>query len=89
VGRRLTAWEDGTPVAAAMAKAIAGRAARLVAKHCQQVLAGIGFTDEHEFHTYFRRVLLLDALLGDARSLTKAQGAELLRTRELPGMLPL
>jgi hypothetical protein len=83
------AWDDGSPLAAGMAKAIAGRAARLVAKHCQQVLAGIGFTDEHEFHTYFRRVLLLDALLGDARSLTKAQGAELLRTRQLPAMLPL
>lgn len=83
------AWEDGSAVAAAAAKAIAGRSARLVAKHCQQVLAGIGFTTEHPLHTFVRRALVLDRLLGDARSLTRAMGEELLRTRQLPPMLPL
>ena len=31
--------------------------------HCQQVLAGIGFTTEHPLHRYVRRVLVLDELL--------------------------
>jgi len=83
------AWEDGTPLGAAVAKAVAGRSARVVAKHSQQVLAGIGFTLEHPFHVHLRRALVLDRLFGDAKSLTKAMGEELLRTRRLPPMLPL
>jgi alkylation response protein AidB-like acyl-CoA dehydrogenase len=85
----LGAWDDGSPLAAAVAKAVAGRNARLVARHCQQVLAGIGFTSEHRLPGYVRRVLVLDRLLGDARSLTAAVGAELLRTRRVPSLLPL
>lgn len=83
------AWEDGSPLAAAIAKATAGRGAQLVARHCQQVLAGIGFTSEHPFHRYARRALVLDRLLGDARSLTRQTGEELLRSRRLPAILPL
>jgi hypothetical protein len=53
----------------------AGRAgARTAARHCQQVLAGIGFTTEHEFHLYVRRVLVLDELFGSSRSLTRSSG---------------
>lgn len=73
-----------SPLPAAMAKALAGRNARMVARHCQQILAGVGFTDEHDFHHYFRRVLTLDGLLGDARTLTRELGEELLRNRRLP-----
>src|SRR5205807_417477 len=69
--------------------ATAGRSARTVARHCQQVLAGIGFTAEHPFHRYLRRTLVLDGLLGDSRSLTKQLGDDLLRTRELPPLPPL
>lgn len=83
------AWEEGTNLGAAAAKAVAGRSARTVARHCQQVLAGIGFTAEHPLHRYVRRVLVLDGLLGDAKTLTWAMGEELLRTRRLPPMLPL
>jgi hypothetical protein len=83
------AWLDGTPGTAAIAKAVAGRAAQLGAKHCQQVLAGIGFTAEHPLHRYIRRVLVLDRLLGDTRGLTRALGEEVLSTRQLPPMLPL
>ncbi|MEX2293907.1 MAG: acyl-CoA dehydrogenase family protein [Acidimicrobiales bacterium] len=83
------AWDDGSSLAAAAAKAIAGRSARLVARHAQQVLAGIGFTTEHPLHRYVTRVLVLDGLLGDARSLTRSLGGELLRARQLPAMLPL
>ncbi|MEU5879196.1 acyl-CoA dehydrogenase family protein [Spirillospora sp. NPDC047279] len=81
--------DPGSAPLAAMAKAVAGRNARTVARHCQQVLAGVGFTDEHDFHHYFRRVLTLDGLLGDARTLTRGLGEELLRTRRLPVAPPL
>ncbi len=49
------AWEEPAPVLAAMAKGMAGQGARTAAKHCQQVLAGIGFTAEHPFHRFYRR----------------------------------
>ena len=59
------------------------------ARHCQQVLAGIGFTTEHDLHRYVRRTLVLDGLFGDARSLTEQIGAGLLATRRLPAITPL
>jgi alkylation response protein AidB-like acyl-CoA dehydrogenase len=83
------AWLDGSPESAAMAKALAGRGARTAARHCQQVLAGIGFTTEHDLHRYIRRVFVLDEIFGSARSLTRELGDDLLATRELPPLLPL
>ena len=83
------AWDDGTPFTAAMAKAVAGRSARTVSRHCQQVLAGIGFTTEHDLHLYVRRVIVLDRMLGDSRSLTRLLGEDLLARRTLPSILPL
>jgi hypothetical protein len=83
------AWLEPTPQSASIAKAVNGRGARTAARHCQQVLAGIGFTTEHPLHRYIRRVLVLDELLGPARSLTRALGEDVLRTRELPPLLPL
>lgn len=63
--------------AAALAKAAAGRAALVTARHCQQVLGGTGFTAEHEFHRHYRRILVLDGLLGSSRDLTREAGATL------------
>jgi acyl-CoA dehydrogenase-like protein len=83
------AWLDRSPVTASMAKATAGRSARTVSKHGQQVLAGIGFTTEHDLHRYVRRILVLDQLFGSSTILTKQFGEELLATRELPRLLPL
>jgi hypothetical protein len=83
------AWEDGTPSSARYAKAIAGTSARTVARHAQQVLAGIGYTTEHSFHRYLRRVLVLDQLLGSSKTLTREIGEELLQARAVPPMLPL
>lgn len=83
------AWEDGSAQTAMMAKAIAGRAARMAARHCQQVLAGMGFTTEHRLHRYVRRVLLLDELFGSARSLTAMLGRQVLADGHLPSALPL
>src|SRR3954453_11810302 len=83
------AWADQSPLAAALAKAIAGRAACTVGKHAQQVLGGMGFTTEHPLHQYVRRTLALDQLLGDSRRLTTHVGEQILRSQRLPAMLPL
>ena len=83
------AWLDGSPATAAMAKAVAGREARIASKHCQQVLAGIGFTTEHPLHRHVRRTLVLDGLFGTANSITAAFGRDLLAERRLPPLLPL
>lgn len=82
-------WRDPSPQMAAMAKAVAGHCARTASRHCQQVLAGVGFTTEHALHRYVRRVLVLDELFGSARALTKQLGDDLLTTRQLPPLLPL
>ncbi len=82
------AWEDPR-VYGAMAKSFAGRQALLVARHCQQVLAGIGFTAEHPFHRYVRRAIVLDQLLGAGTLLTRRLGAEILSTGTLPPAFPL
>jgi alkylation response protein AidB-like acyl-CoA dehydrogenase len=83
------AREEPSPELAAIAKALAGRGGLTAARHCQQVLAGIGFTAEHSFHRYFRRILLLDQLFGSAHSLTAELGHALLESRRLPALLPL
>jgi hypothetical protein len=83
------AWIEHSPVTAAMAKALAGRGARTAARHCQQVLAGIGFTTEHPLHRYVRRVLVLDQMFGSSKLLTKELGEQLLAARRLPALLPL
>ena len=83
------AWLDSSRDSAAMAKAVAGREARTAAKHCQQVLAGIGFTTEHDLHRYVRRALVLDELFGSARTLTAELGRGVLATGGLPRPLPL
>jgi hypothetical protein len=59
---------------ALLAKAAAGRAALAAARHCQQVLGGIGFTAEYGLHKHVRRTLVLDGLLGSARELTLEAG---------------
>jgi hypothetical protein len=85
------AWELSSPdtALAAMAKALAGRSVRTVARHCQQVLAGIGFTTEHDLHRFVRRTIVLDQLLGAGSVLTRRLGAEVLATKVLPASLPL
>ncbi len=82
------AWENSDPVTCALAKSYAGRSARTVARHCQQVLAGIGFTAEHPFHHHFRRAVVLDQLLGGS-ALTRSLGADLLAGRRPVPVLPL
>ena len=80
------AWEMPTTTAATVAKALAGRAASTVARHAQQVLAGVGFTTDHPFHRYLRRVVVLDQLLGSSRDLTIQIGEEAIAGRRLPAL---
>ena len=69
--------EDNPDLTALLAKAAAGKAALTAAKHCQQVLGGIGFTAEHDLHHHVKRALVLDGLLGSSRELTRRAGAGL------------
>ncbi|WP_067887918.1 acyl-CoA dehydrogenase family protein [Nocardia vaccinii] len=74
---------------ALLAKAAAGRAALLAAKHCQQTLGGIGFTAEHELQGHIRRVLVLDGLLGSTRELTREAGARIRAEGSAPRLAQL
>jgi alkylation response protein AidB-like acyl-CoA dehydrogenase len=49
---------------AMLAKPAAGQAALTAARHCQQMLGGIGFTAEHDLHRHVRRLLVPNGLLG-------------------------
>jgi len=71
------AADEPDDLGALLAKAAAGQAALTAARHCQQVLGGIGFTAEHELHRHVKRLLILDGLLGSARELTREAGAML------------
>lgn len=72
--------DDPDGLASLLAKAAAGQAALTAARHCQQVLGGIGFTAEHQLHRHVKRSLILDGLLGSARELTREAGV-LLRAK--------
>jgi hypothetical protein len=86
----LTAAADAPgPETAALAKAFAGRTARTVATHCQQVLAGIGFTTDHPFYRYLKRTMLLDGIFGSTDDLVVAIGRQLLASRHVPTLVEL
>jgi hypothetical protein len=86
----LTAARDTpNPDTAALAKAVAGRTVRTVAAHCQQVLAGIGFTTEHPFHRYLKRTLALEGLFGSADEIVLDVGRQLLAARRVPTLIEL
>src|SRR5690349_2107750 len=46
---------ESPDLSAMLAKAAAGKAALTAAKHCQQVLGGIGFTAEHDLQQHVKR----------------------------------
>jgi len=76
-------------LASLLAKAAAGQAALTTARHCQQVLGGIGFTAEHALHRHVKRSLLLDGLLGSTRELTSEAGATLRAKGSAPRLAQL
>jgi hypothetical protein len=83
------AGDEPGPETAALAKAVAGRTARTVGAHCQQVLAGIGFTTDHPFHRYLKRTMVLDGLLGSADDVVVDLGRRLVATRTVPTLIEL
>jgi hypothetical protein len=89
----VAAWDEqdssNGPMTAALAKALAARGARTVATHTQQVLAGIGFTTDHDFHCFLKRCLLLEGMFGSADSITLEVGRHLLETRTVPTLIEL
>jgi hypothetical protein len=85
----VAAREEPNPDTAALAKAIAGRTAHTVARHCQQVLAGIGFTTEHSFHRFLKRALALEGLFGSADQIVLDVGRRLLAARRVPTLIDL
>jgi hypothetical protein len=84
------AWDaDDAFLAGLLAKSLAGRAARVAATQCQQVLAGIGFTAEHPFHCFLARALVLDTVLGSATELPAVIGARLISAGTIPRLVDL
>lgn len=83
------AMEQPDDLASLLAKAAAGQAALTAARHCQQVLGGIGFTAEHELHRHIKRALLFDGLLGSSRDLTREAGAILRERGSAPRLAQL
>ncbi|MEE3064698.1 MAG: acyl-CoA dehydrogenase family protein [Actinomycetota bacterium] len=84
-----TASDDPDDLASLLAKAAAGQAALTAARHCQQVLGGIGFTAEHQLHHHITRSLILDNLLGSARELTSQAGVALRAKGSAPRLVQL
>jgi alkylation response protein AidB-like acyl-CoA dehydrogenase len=83
------AWAEPGFLAAAAAKALAGRAALMATRDAQQVCGALGFTWEHTLHRYLRRAWMLDALYGTSAELQRRIGASLVEKREVPRLRPL
>jgi alkylation response protein AidB-like acyl-CoA dehydrogenase len=62
----LDAKAEDAELAASVAKAYVGDAARRVCGEAIQVHGGIGFTWEYDLHLYFKRAKALEAMYGDA-----------------------
>ena len=80
---------DPDPLLAGLAKSLAGQAALTTAAHAQQVLAGMGFTAEHRFHLWLKRMLVVDTLFGSASSLPTEIGQDLLTRGSAPRLIQL
>lgn len=83
------AADEPGPLTAELAKAVAGRAAQTVGAHCQQVLAGIGFTTDHPFHRFLKRTMTLDGIFGTADDVALDVGRRLLADRKVPTLVEL
>lgn len=81
--------EDDDPLSIDLARVLAGQAAALACRHGQQVLAGIGFTRDHDFHLHLQRTLALDGLFATTATVTAEVGAELISSGEVPRLVDL
>ena len=84
-----TECDDPQGLASLLAKAAAGQAALTSARHCQQVLGGIGFTAEHPLHHHIKRSLILDGLLGSSKELTHMAGKAVVAAGSAPRLAQL
>lgn len=85
-----TAWEStDLPLAAATAKVVTGKAVAITSAHIQQLLAGLGFTAEHPFHQFMKRVLVLERMLGGSAEVASELGRWLLEHGEAPRLVEL
>lgn len=80
---------DPRPVVALAAAIVAGRAARVAGRHAQQVLAGIGFTTEHDFQAMLKQSMVLDTLFGSTPRLSAELGRLVRHGGDLPVDLAL
>jgi Acyl-CoA dehydrogenase, C-terminal domain len=80
---------DAEELSSLLAKAAAGQAALTAAKHCQQILGGIGFTEEHDLQRHIKRAHVLDGLFGSARELTREAGAIIRMQGSAPRLVDL
>jgi hypothetical protein len=85
----VAAWDEPGAMTAALAKASAGQTARTVGAHCQQVLAGIGFTTDHPFHRFLKRTMALEGLFGHADDIVLDLGRALVAERHVPTVIEL
>jgi hypothetical protein len=76
-------------VAAAAAKARAGRAHQTVSATAVQVCGAMGATLEHPLHRYVNRGAVLDGLLGSSAELTAELGSMIRATVTSDGEIPL
>jgi hypothetical protein len=83
------AADEPGPLTAALAKAVAGRSAQTVGAHCQQVLAGIGFTTDHPFHRFLKCTMTFDGIFGTADDVALEVGRRLLADRNVPTLVEL
>lgn len=74
----------GDTLAGWAAKASAGGAALLVARHAQQLAGALGFTEESPIPNLIRRVQVLDVLYGSSARLQVLIGEELMKTKVIP-----
>ena len=86
---RVAAEDNTGDLGSALAKAAAGKAALTTSRHCQQALGGLGFTAEHDLHRHYRRILIMDGLLGSTRELTRTAGARLREQGTAPRLADL
>ena len=84
------AWDAAEfPFAAATAKLVVSRSIATVVPRTQQVLAGIGFTAEHPYHRYMKRVVTLDRVLGESDELATLVGRKLMADARAPRLVEL
>lgn len=82
-------WRYGDELSAVLAKAMAGRAHRVMADTALQICGAIGLTLEHDLHRYVMRGFQLDALLGSYSRLEEALGEQLTGAGSSSGPLPM